>query len=357
MRYNIREIATIIGAKYDSLNDEFIDYLLTDSRTLSFPESTLFFAIQTPKNEGSKYIPELYRLRVRHFVVNRLQPEFEAMSDATFLIVNDVLIALQQLSMHHRKRFDIPVVGITGSNGKTIVKELLYQLLHTEFHIVRSPRSYNSQLGVPLSVWQMNGKHTLGIFEAGISQSNEMTRLRRIIAPTIGILTNIGEAHQENFISPIQKCQEKLSLFNECEVIIHNADDALVTRVLEMACLSHKGLGWSRIDSEAQIFVESVRKKTTTTEICCVMVGITHTFEIPFTDDASIENVIHCIALMLYLKPTSLGNTNAFATLEPVAMRLEVKEGINNCQLINDTYNSDINSLGIALDFQLSRRG
>jgi alanine racemase len=338
------------------LDNVYIDHLLTDSRTLSFPESTLFFAIQTKKNDGSKYVSDLYRQRVRNFVVTRLLPEFEMMKDANFLIVEEVLPALQQLAIHHRKQFDIPVIGITGSNGKTIVKELLYQLLHTDFHIVRSPRSYNSQLGVPLSVWQMNEKHKLGIFEAGISQPNEMPNLRRIIAPTIGILTNIGEAHRENFVSTTQKCQEKLSLFNDCEVIIYNADDELVSNALETACLSHKGLGWSRRESEAQIFVESVRKKSATTEICCVMVGIAHTFEVPFTDDASIENVIHCIALMLYLKPTGLRNIQAFTGLEPVAMRMEVKEGINNCQLINDTYNSDIHSLGIALDFQLSRR-
>ncbi|MDR2765179.1 MAG: bifunctional UDP-N-acetylmuramoyl-tripeptide:D-alanyl-D-alanine ligase/alanine racemase [Tannerella sp.] len=358
MRYHIREIAAIIRAKYDVLEEGSIDHLLTDSRTLSFPETTLFFAIRTPTNDGSKYIAELYRLRVRHFVVSRYQPEFVEMKDANFLIVKNVLAALQQLAIHHRKQFNIPVIGITGSNGKTTVKELLYQLLHTEFNIVRSPRSYNSQLGVPLSLWQMNGNHTLGIFEAGISQPNEMTHLRRIIAPTIGILTNIGEAHQENFTSPLQKCLEKLSLFNDCEVIIYNADDKQIVHGLEVACLSHKGLGWSRTDSEAQIFIESVRYRETTTEINCTMFGgITRTYEIPFTDAASIENVIHCIALMIYLKPTALGNTQAFQALEPVAMRLEVKEGINHCCLINDTYNSDINSLAIALDFQLSRKG
>jgi alanine racemase len=339
------------------LEEGFIDHLLTDSRTLSFPETTLFFALRTQTNDGSKYIAELYRLRVRHFVVSRYRPEFAEMKDANFLIVKNVLTALQQLAIHHRKQFGIPVIGITGSNGKTVVKELLYQLLHTEFHIVRSPRSYNSQLGVPLSVWQMNENHTLGIFEAGISQPNEMAHLRRIIAPTIGILTNIGEAHQENFASPLQKCLEKLSLFNDCEVIIYNADDKHIVHGLETACLSHKGLGWSRTDSEAQLFIESVRCGETATEICCTTFGITRTYEVPFTDAASIENVIHCIALMTYLKPTALGNMQAFRKLEPVAMRLEVKEGINRCRLINDTYNSDIHSLAIALDFQLSRKG
>ena len=357
MRYNIREIAAIIEAKYDILEEGYVEHLLTDSRTLTFPDATLFFAIRTQTNDGSKYISELYRSGVRHFVVSCYRSEFETMKDANFLIVKNVPGALQQLAIHHRKQFRAPVIGITGSNGKTVVKELLYQLLHTEFNIIRSPRSYNSQLGVPLSVWQMNTQHTLGIFEAGISQPNEMAQLRRIIAPTIGIVTNIRDAHQEHFTSMTQKCREKVSLFNDCEVIIHNADDELVVRGLEMACLSHKGLGWSRTDSDAQMFVEAVRKKETTTELDCVMFGITRSYEVPFTDDASIENVLHCIALMLYLKPTGLADTRAFAALEPVAMRLEMKEGINGCRLINDTYNSDIHSLALALDFQQSRLG
>jgi alanine racemase len=330
---------------------------LTDSRTLSFPGLTLFFAIKTKSNDGHKYIAELYHLRVRNFVVSRMTAEFRAMTNANFLVVGNVLKALQQLAAHHRKQFDLPVIGITGSNGKTIVKELLYQILHNEFHIVRSPRSYNSQLGVPLSVWQMDRKHSLGIFEAGISQPDEMENLRRVIAPTIGIFTNLGKAHQENFTSSAQKCLEKFSLFNDCECVIYNADDMFISNTLDTACLSHKGLGWSRVDSEAPLFIQSIDKKENVTEIRCIMFETVRTYEIPFTDDASIENVIHCIALALYLKPTILSNEQLFANLEPVAMRLEIKKGINHCQLINDTYNSDINSLAIALDFLQSRRG
>ena len=357
MNYPIKDIATIIGSKQTVLNDCLIDHLLIDSRTLSFPESTLFFALKTRRNDGHRYISGLYRLRVRNFVVSRILPEFDAMKDANFLPVDDGLNALQKLAIHHRKRFDIPSIGITGSNGKTIVKELLYQLLRSEFNIVRSPRSYNSQLGVPLSVWQMDVKHTLGIFEAGISQPNEMRKLRRMILPSIGIFTNIGEAHQENFISSMQKGLEKLSLFSDCELIVYKADDPLITHLLETACLSHRGLGWSYRDSEAPLFIESVRKQEDTTVIQCVAMGIAYTYTVPFTDDATIENLIHCIALLLYLKPAVLQNVDYFAALEPVAMRLELKEGINNCLLINDTYNSDINSLAIALDFLQSRRG
>lgn len=356
MEYAIKDVAAIIGADDDSLHDTHIGLLLTDSRRLSFPEQSLFFALQTKTNDGHNYIPELYTLRVRNFVVSQMRPAFSEMPEANFLVVKDTLKALQELATHHRKRFHIPVIGITGSNGKTVVKEFLYQLLHNEFDIVRSPRSYNSQLGVPLSVWQMNERHTLGLFEAGISQPDEMERLRPIIAPTIGVITNIGEAHQENFISSTQKCIEKLTLFSDCEAIIYNGDDAFIANCIESACLSHKAVTWSRKDSDAPLFIESIKKKENETIIRCTLLGLNQTFTIPFTDDASIENVIQCIAVMLYLKPTSVNDIEKFKHLEPVAMRLDIKEGINNCQLINDTYNSDINSLDIALDFQQSRR-
>lgn len=356
MEYTIKQIAGIVNAKTDALHDDTISILLIDSRRLSFPEQSLFFALKTKTNDGHKYIAELYKLRVRNFVVSERLPEFDAMTDANFLVVKDTLKALQKLAAFHRKRFEIPVIGITGSNGKTIVKEFLYQLLHNEFHIVRSPRSYNSQLGVPLSVWEMNEKNTLGIFEAGISQPDEMERLQPIIVPTIGVITNIGEAHQENFVSTTQKCLEKLSLFNDCEAIIYDGDDAFISNCIESACLSHKAITWSRTDSEAPLFIESIRKDENETVITCTLLGYSRVITIPFTDDASIENVIHCIAVMLYLKPTSVNDVEKFRRLEPVDMRLNVKQGINNCLLINDTYNSDINSLDIALDFQQSRR-
>ena len=356
MEYAIKEIARVIGAKTNQLLDDTVSLLLTDSRRLSFPEKSLFFALKTKTNDGHRYIQELYKLRVRNFVVSDMLPEFESMKDANFLIVKDTLRALQKLATHHRKQFNIPVIGITGSNGKTIVKEFLYQLLHNEFNIVRSPRSYNSQLGVPLSVWQMSEKNTLGIFEAGISQPDEMERLQPIIAPTIGIITNIGEAHQENFLSSNQKCMEKLTLFNDCEAIIYDGDDLFIANCIESACLSHKAIAWSRTDSEAPLFIESIDKKEFETIIHCTLLGFNRVVTIPCTDDASIENVIHCMAVMLYLKPTSVNDVTKFLHLEPVAMRLDVKQGINNCLLINDTYNSDINSLDIALDFQQSRR-
>ncbi len=356
MEYKIKEIARIIGIRSGKWNDDTISILLTDSRRLSFPEQSLFFAITTKTNDGHKYIEELYRLRVRNFVVSEMLPVFENMPDANFLVVKDTIKALQKLAAHHRKRFDIPMIGITGSNGKTIVKEFLYQLLHTEFNIVRSPRSYNSQIGVPLSVWEMNEKHTLGIFEAGISQPDEMEKLQPIIAPTIGVLTNIGEAHQENFLSANQKCMEKLMLFAESEAIIYNGDDIILSNCIESSLLSHKTIAWSRTNADSPLYIGSIQKKENETILHCTLLGIDRAIKIPFTDDASIENVIHCIAVMFFLKPTSIQEIDRFFKLEPVDMRLNIKQGINNCLIINDTYNSDINSLDIALGFQQSRR-
>jgi alanine racemase len=356
MEYTIKEVAAAISAKTERLHDSVVSILLTDSRRLTTPAQTLFFALKTKTNDGHKYIQELYNLRVRNFVVGELPAGAAAMPDANFLVVKDTLKALQKLAVFHRKRFDIPVIGITGSNGKTIVKEFLYQLLHADFHIVRSPRSYNSQLGVPLSVWEMNFKHTLGIFEAGISQPDEMERLCPVIAPTIGILTGIGEAHQENFISSYQKCMEKLSLFTKCQAIIYNADNVFINNCMEVALLSHRAVTWSRVNTDAPVFVQAVNKRDSETEIVCSIMGFPSTYRVPFTDDASIENILHCITLMLYLKPTAVRDTAKFARLEPVDMRLNVRDGIHNCLLIDDAYNSDFNSLEIALSFLRSRQ-
>ncbi|MDR3251524.1 MAG: bifunctional UDP-N-acetylmuramoyl-tripeptide:D-alanyl-D-alanine ligase/alanine racemase [Tannerella sp.] len=357
MSYSIKEISSVIKAEGRIQSDDTISYILTDSRALSFPESTLFFALKTKTNDGHKYTDDLYRLGVRNFVISGGHPEYSAFRDANYLIVNDTVEALQALTAYHRGRFSVPVVGLTGSNGKTVVKELLYQLLNMDFNIVRSPRSYNSQIGVPLSVWEMNERHTLAIFEAGISQPGEMDKLQAVIKPTIGLITNIGEAHQENFKSKREKALEKLALFADSDVIIYNSDDSLIRNALDESGLLSKSIGWSRKDSSAALFVNSVSKGDSDTRLTCTFDGVTRSFAIPFIDDAFIEDTIHCMALMFYLLPDSFtSKDNALASLEPVAMRLEVKQGINGCQLINDTYNSDVNSLSVALDFQQSRR-
>jgi len=367
MTYSIRQIARIIGAESSGLRDAEIGILLTDSRSLSDPAGSLFFALSTAHNDGHRYIRDLYNRGVRNFVVNHDFAETETMPNANFLRVSDTLTALQQLAAFHRKRFNIPVIGITGSNGKTIVKEWLYQLLNDQINIVRSPRSYNSQTGVPLSVWQLNEQTELGIFEAGISLPGEMQKLEPIILPTIGIFTTIGEAHQENFPSMEEKCLEKLQLFASAEKVIYNEDRPLISYCMEKRGLAEKAFSWSKTNPNANLYISSVGKEIDRTNIRYKVKGErlkvngegqrVGEIQIPFTDDASIEDAIHCLALILSftLHLVPLTSFERFAKLDPVAMRLDVNKGIHNTVLINDTYNSDINSLSIALDFMARR--
>ena len=355
MKYSIKEISNIISATPFISTETSISILLTDSRSVSFPEESLFFAFKSKKNDGHNFILDLYKMRVRNFVVEQLRPEFLELQDANFLLVHDTLLAFQQLAIFHRQRFSIPIIGITGSNGKTMVKEFLYQLLHEDYVITRSPRSYNSQIGVPLSIWQLNEDSQLGIFEAGISKMDEMSRLQPIINPTIGILTNIREAHQENFASLQIKCMEKIALFSNCDVIIYDGDNALISNCLELNCLSIKTLAWSKKDQERPLYISKIIKKRCSTKIQFVYFSLESEIEIPFIDDASIENAIHCLAVSLYLGTSPETLQKRFCQLEQIEMRLEVVQGINNCTLINDSYNSDIQSLEIALSFQ-SRR-
>ena len=328
MNYTIEKITTLIGARRIGTSDAQIGWLLTDSRSLCFPEETLFFALKTPRNDGHHYISDLYRRGVRNFVVEQVPDQVAP--DANYLKVPSPLAALQRLAERHRDEFDIPIVGITGSNGKTMVKEWLYQVLSPDHVVTRSPKSYNSQIGVPLSVWLLNEQTQIGLFEAGISQLGEMEALHDIIQPTIGVLTSIGAPHQENFRSLEEKCMEKLKLFHDAKVIIYNADDDLVSRCVRRSGFKGKKIGWRREE-------------------------LLPTYHIPFYDEASIECSLAVAATALYLGVTPEQLAERMARLEPVAMRLEVKEGQHGCTLINDSYNSDINSLDIALDF-MSRR-
>ena len=355
MQYTIEQIATILRSKNPvAVPGRKITRLLTDSRSLSFPEETIFFAIRTRYGDGHKYIEELYRRGVRDFVVNTTEG-FEELTDANFIVVDNSRNALQTLAAYHRSQFDIPIVGITGSDGKTIVKEWLYQLTAGSYMVTRSPKSYNSQIGVPLSVWMLRKESTLGIFEAGISQTHEMDRLQRIIRPTIGILTNISSAHQENFSTMQEKCMEKLSLFSKCDIIIYNADDPLLNRCITRSLLPSREIAWSRIDPERPLFIKSVEKDEDGTTITYHYLTMENSYRIPFSDDASIEDSISCLAAALYLLIPPETIAERMAQLEPVAMRLEVKEGKNGCMIINDSYNSDTASLGIALDFMERR--
>ena len=363
MSYTIEEITEMIGARRVGDTPRVIDWLLTDSRSLSFPEATLFFALATKRNDGARYIPELYLRGVRNFVLSEeslCQMEQEGafggiQPDANYLVVSHPLKALQKLAERHRSRFQIPVIGITGSNGKTVVKEWLNQLLGPDRQTVRSPRSYNSQIGVPLSVWRMDEQAELAIFEAGISEPGEMKELESIIKPTIGILTNIGGAHQENFFSLQDKCMEKLTLFKDCDVVIYNGDDEFISDCVSRSLLSAREIAWSRKDMERPLFISKVEKGEDCTRIDYRYLDMDNSYVLPFIDDASIENSLHCLAACLYLMLPAERIAERMAHLEPVGMRLEVKEGKNGCLLINDSYNSDLVSLDIALDFLYRR--
>ena len=355
MSRSIEEIASVVGAKRVGTHNANIDWLLTDSRSLCFPEETLFFALKTKRNDGHKYIEELYAKGVRNFVVTELPDTIKHCQDSNFLVVNDTLKALQRLAAKHREQFDIPVIGITGSNGKTVVKEWIYQLVTPDKVVTRSPRSYNSQIGVPLSVWLMNEHTELGVFEAGISEMGEMEALQPIIRPTIGIITNIGGAHQENFASLQEKCMEKLQLFKDCDVLIYNGDNELISSCVSKSLFTAREIAWSTKDAERPLFIEQIEKDDTGTTIKYQYLGFLKEYRIPFIDDASIENSLNCLAAALYLMISPEKIAQRMSQLESVAMRLEVKEGKNGCLLINDSYNSDFASLDIALDFMARR--
>ena len=355
MKYSIEKVATLIGARRVGNAEADIAWILTDSRSLCFPEETLFFALRTGRNDGHKFIPGLYRRGVRNFVVSAVPADAAAYAGANFLKVVDTLEALQRLAERHRDEFDIPVVGITGSNGKTMVKEWLYQLLSPQMVVTRSPKSYNSQIGVPLSVWLLDERSQVALFEAGISRPGEMQALRDIIQPTIGVLTSLGAAHQENFRSLEEKCNEKLALFHDARTVVYDSDDETVSRCLRKSGYSGEKIGWSRQSRSAAFFVESVTTEGTTSTVRYVCNGVEGSYRLPFIDDASLGCSFACACVALRLGVTAADLAVRMAALEPVAMRLEVKEGQRGCTLINDSYNSDINSLDIALDF-MNRR-
>ncbi len=356
MRYSIDDIVKMTGAERHGFCPAVISWLLTDSRSLCFPDETLFFALVTARNDGHNYIKELYSRGVRNFVVSYLPDYMSDYEECNFLLVRDTLSALQTLAAAHRKAFDIPVVGITGSNGKTMIKEWLYQLLESDYAVTRSPKSYNSQIGVPLSVWLLNNQSELGIFEAGISKKDEMRSLWKIIKPTVGILSNIGLAHQENFQSLQDKCIEKLKLFQDCDVVIYNCDNELIQGCVDKSIITAREIAWSRKNQDKPLYISNVVKGVNSTEITYRYLSLENKFTIPFTDDASIEDVLHCLAVCVYLMVPPEKITERMARLEPLAMRLEVKDGKQGCIIINDSYNSDISSLGIALDFMARRQ-
>lgn len=365
--YTIKRIASVVGGQLIGNQSDtiIVKDILFDSRLLVDAENTLFFALSGGRNDGHKYINDLYEKGVRAFVVNRNYVK-NGYDDAIFIAVDDTLTALQTLAAYHRSLFDIPVVGITGSNGKTVVKEWLYQILSPSMSVCRSPKSYNSQIGVPLSVWQMNSSNQVAVFEAGISRPGEMEKLREIIKPTIGVFTNIGSAHGKNFESVGQKIEEKIKLFKGIKGV--NAINAAAVVYCEdnqeiAAAISAAGIpafSWSKTDKTADLFVSAIDhtdnvSRDAARHVHTRIIGCfrkqTITVTIPFIDDASIENAINCWCVALLLGLSDEVIAERMAHLEAVEMRMELKAGVRNCLIINDSYNNDRNALAIALDF------
>ena len=323
-----------------------ITNLMIDSRKGIINDGTLFFAIAGERNDGHNHILDVYKNGVRQFIVEKDFPS-SFLNTCNVIRVNSAIDALQQIALFHRQQFILPVIGITGSNGKTIIKEWLYQLLSKEYNIVKNPGSYNSQVGVPLSVWQLQEHHQLALFEAGISKPGEMQKLSPIIDPTIGIFTNIGSAHNEGFASEDQKVREKLELFNGVKTIIYCRDHALIHDAISKT--SAQKLSWS-FSQPAAIQITRDQKK-----LVFSYKNHDYVLELPFQDHASVENATHCIVLMLHLKYNQDQIQERINSLRAVPMRLELKEGINQCQIIDDTYNNDLGGLQISLDFLASQ--
>lgn len=352
MIYKVSQIAEIIEAKWIGKTDGDINSVLIDSRNIISSPNTLFFAIRGQRHDGHNFIDDLYNRGIVNFVVEFLPDNHFSFPKANFLIVNNTLDALQKLAAYHRQSFSYPVIGVTGSNGKTIVKEWLFHLLQDKKQVVRNPKSYNSQVGVPLSVLLMDSKSDIAVFEAGISLPGEMERLQQIIQPNIGLITNIGEPHQENFTDYEQKATEKLKLFADSDIIVYSKDQELIHNLIQNdPVLSKKQLfSWSR-NSGAELNVKTKQVDYNRTQIDFQFKKQKESITIPFTDRASVEDAIHVLALICAMNYDPVALKYKFEHMPPVAMRMELKKGINNCTIINDSYNSDLNSLSIALNY------
>lgn len=344
MELSVHQLNQIVnGQLKEATSLPSIKKVVTDSRQLIGADQTIFFALVGPHFDGHQFIASCYEQGVRCFVV-QTQPEVTTFPEASFIVVDHTLHALQQLAAWRRQQFLGTVVGITGSNGKTIVKEWLWQLLFPKNNLLRSPGSYNSQVGVPLSVLQLEPGYELAIFEAGISRKGEMEKLEAIIQPTIGIFTNIGSAHDEGFSDRIEKVREKIRLFRQVKTLIYCKDYALIEEAVQASGIS--GFSWSEnAETKPDIWLKAKKTVQKHTQLTLQCNGNTHHINIPFTDRASVENAMHCAAFLL-LQGYPL---DGFEELTAVEMRLEIKEGIQDCTIINDSYNNDLQSLQIAL--------
>lgn len=352
---DVQHLHTIVKGKLIASGQPIvIDNLLLDSRKINFPDTSIFIPLVTSRRNAHSFLKEVHEQGIRVFLVSETVDQ-TMLPESWIIEVNDTLVALQLLVAWHRQQFTLPIIGITGSNGKTIVKEWLYQLLESDYAIVRSPKSFNSQIGVPLSVWQIQSQHTLGIFEAGISQAGEMNSLEKIIKPDIGIFTNIGETHNEGFLNIRHKIREKLNLFKSCKTLLYNKDyielhDCILEFAHELKREDFTLLTWSKKTS-ANLQILSIEKQIGYSIINALYHDATISIRIPFIDDAYIEDSIHCWLTMLYLQIPQHDIETRMLKLVHIAMRLELLKGIHNCTLINDSYNSDVSSFSIALDF------
>ena len=360
--YTATEVCRLVSGRMHGRSQGLssIVQILFDSRKLTMPEGALFFALKGPRRDGHERIPELYSRGVRHFVVGRNPPVADC-PDACFILVDHTLEALQALAGAHRTRFGMPVVGITGSNGKTVVKEWLFHLLSPSMRVVRSPKSFNSQIGVPLSLWQIGPTDELALIEAGISLPGEMDRLERIIRPTFGVFTNLGDAHDEGFADRRQKLDEKMRLFRRCPRLVYCRDheavhEAALRRFEDPADAgSASDLTWGR-HASSDLRVLEVERTDKGSVVRFRHKGSDLSAHVPFIDAASLENAMHALAAALHLGCDAVQAVARIRTLPPVAMRLELKEALNRCVMINDSYSADLHSLGLALDFLEQQR-
>lgn len=357
LNYNLGSIAHILNATLLGNAQWTVNTVIIDSRLANYTKDELFVALVGQHHDGHNYIAELYNKGLRAFMVSEQEDYLALYPEASFLQVKNTLEALQQLAVHRRSQLEYPIVGVTGSNGKTIVKEWLAQLLSFDRIVARSPKSYNSQVGVPLSILGLIPHADIAIVEAGISQPQEMERLEPIVRPTIGVITNLGTAHQENFKNLHAKAEEKMKLFEHCQTLIYCTHYPEIDHIAK-ELQSQKATNlftWGR-QHNATVWLKDVHKDELDTTLEIQYDDREVDITIPFTDNASVENAMHCVATLLHLRYSGEQISLMVKKLQPVAMRLEMKEAINSCTLINDSYNSDVGSLSIALDLLAQQR-
>jgi alanine racemase len=355
--YNLKQLTQFCSAQFMGTSPKtIIRELLIDSRKAKNLPNQLFIAIKGVRHNGHLFIDELYRKGLRNFLISEEHFNVSQYPEANFLLVNNSVLAIQEIAENHRSNVQIPIIGITGSNGKTIVKEWLSTCLQSSFKVCKNPKSYNSQVGVPLSVLGLNSDSEIGIFEAGISQVDEMSRLQKIINPSIGIFTNIGQAHSENFYSIKEKVKEKIQLFSSANSLIYCKDHSEIHAIV---CEEFTGdlFSWSRSDEKSFVYVLETLLKPNSSVLSLLHLGRKKQFTIPFKDKASTENCLHIICVLLSLKRSDLSIQNSLNKLQALEMRLELKEAKGSSFLINDAYSSDLDSLKIALDFLHQQSG